>query len=106
MFPDKTVLAVDGGASKADLALVDVKGNVLAAMRRRGSYHFGLGYNGSVNALTDAIKAIARRGGVDTSGAVAALGVFCLAGADIPVDDRRIAAEVEGLGWSRRSIGR
>jgi len=106
MFPDKTVLAVDGGASKADLALVDVKGNVLAAMRRRGSYHFGLGYNGSVNALTDAIKAIARRGGVDTSGAVAALGVFCLAGADIPVDDRRIAAELEAQGWTRKTIVR
>src|SRR6266566_639694 len=91
MFPDKTVLAVDGGASKADLALVDVRGTVLAAMRRRGSFHFGLGYNGSLNSLADAIKAIPRRRGVDSSPAIAALGVFCLAGADIPIDDRRIA---------------
>src|SRR5438552_1483606 len=106
MFPDKTVLAVDGGASKADLALVDVRGTVLAAMRRRGSFHFGLGYNGSLNSLTDAIKAIPRRRGVDSSPAIAALGVFCLAGADIPIDDRRIAAELEGRPWTRRTIVR
>src|SRR2546428_3077882 len=106
MFPDKTVLAVDGGASKADPALVDVRGTVLAAMRRRGSFHFGLGYNGSLNSLTDAIKAIPRRRGVGSSPAIAALGVFCLAGADIPIDDRRIAAELEGQGWTRKTMVR
>src|SRR2546423_12223687 len=90
IFPDRTVLAVDGGASKADVALVDAKGNVISAARRPGSYHFGLGYNGSLNALTGAIKAITGRGHADSSQAVAALGVFCLAGADIPIDDRRI----------------
>ncbi len=108
MFPDKTVLAVDGGASKADVALVDVKGNVLAAVRHRGSYHFGLGYNGSLAALTDAIKAIAGHrdlhGQQEGRKAVATLGVFCLAGADIPIDDRRIAAELEGQGWTRKTV--
>ena len=38
--------------------------------------------------------------------AIAALGVFCLAGADIPIDDRRIAAELEGRPWTRRTIVR
>src|SRR5256886_5483984 len=75
-------------------------------MRRRGSFHFGLGYNGSLNSLTDAIKAIPRRRGVDSSPAIAALGVFCLAGADIPIDDRRIAAELERQGWTRKTIVR
>jgi N-acetylglucosamine kinase-like BadF-type ATPase len=37
---------------------------------------------------------------------VAALGVFCLAGADIPVDDRRIAADVEARGWARKTVVR
>src|SRR5437867_12208827 len=64
------------------------------------------GYNGSLNSLTDAIKAIPRRRGVDSSPAIAALGVFCLAGADIPIDDRRIAAELEGQGWTRKTIVR
>jgi len=106
MFPDKTVLAVDGGASKADVALVDVKGNLIGAARRRGSYHFGLGYNGSLDALTEAIKAIRRRGNTDSSQAIAALGIFCLAGADIPIDDRRIAAQLERQGWTRKTIVR
>src|SRR5438477_3956195 len=106
MFPDKTVLAVDGGASKADVALVDVKGNLIGAARRRGSYHFGLGYNGSLDALTEAIKAIRRRGNADSSQAIAALGIFCLAGADIPIDDRRIAAQLERQGWTRKTIVR
>ena len=106
MFPDKTVLAVDGGASKADVALVDVKGNLIGAARRRGSYHFGLGYNGSLDALTEAIKAIRRRGNADSSQPIAALGIFCLAGADIPIDDRRIAAQLERQGWTRKTIVR
>jgi len=105
MFPDNTVLAVDGGASKADVALVDVKGTLLAAVRRRGSYHFGLGYNGSLAALTAAIDAVAQVNANRPRG-VAALGVFCLAGADIPIDDRRIATELEGQGWVRRTIVR
>src|SRR5437899_11693632 len=98
MFPDKTVLAVDGGASKADLALVDVKGTVLAAMRRRGSFHFGLGYNVSLNSLTDAIKAIPRRRGVESSTSIAALDVFFLAGADFHFDDCLNADALEDMG--------
>jgi N-acetylglucosamine kinase-like BadF-type ATPase len=97
MFPDKTILAVDGGASKVDVALVDVDGKVHRSVRRRGRFNFGLGSNGSLEGLARAINAA-------SGGGVAALGVYCLAGADLPLDDRRIAAEVEGLGWSRKSI--
>src|SRR6266581_4123154 len=99
MFPVKSILAVDGGASKVDVALLDVEGNVHATVRRRGRFDFGLGSNGSLDGLVRAIKAA-------TGGHVARLGVYCLAGADIPLDDRRIATEVEGLGWSRKSIVR
>jgi N-acetylglucosamine kinase-like BadF-type ATPase len=35
---------------------------------------------------------------------IAATGVYCLAGADIPVDDRRIMAELTGQGWTSRTI--
>jgi len=96
-FPVKTVLAVDGGASKVDCALVDVNGNVLGAVRRRGRYNFGLGSNGSLDGLASAVKAA-------QASAVAALGVFCLAGADLALDDRRIAAELERQRWTRKTI--
>lgn len=100
MFPVKGVLAVDGGASKVDVALVDADGRLLAAARRPGSYHFGLGRNGSLDALAQAIA------GIGGEGEIASVGVYCLAGADIPVDDRRIAAELEAQRWTRRTIVR
>ena len=98
-FPVKTILAVDGGASKVDVALVDVEGRLLAAVRRRGRFNFGLGSNGSMDGLARAIRAAQQR-------EVATLGVFCLAGADLPVDDRRIEAELGPRGWARRTIVR
>src|SRR5438270_4628466 len=98
-FPVKTVLAVDGGASKADVALVDVEGRVHAAVRRRGRYNFGLGSNGSLDGLARAVEAVAE-------GIAATVGVFCLAGADLPLDDRRIIAELARHEWARRTIVR
>lgn len=96
-FPDKTVLAVDGGASKADVALVDAEGNLRAAVRRRGRFNFGLGSNGSIDGLESAIRSA-------QAGAVATLGVFCLAGADLPVDDRRIEGELRQHHWAKRTL--
>ena len=98
-FPVETVLAVDGGASKADVALVDVEGRVHAAVRRRGRYNFGLGSNGSLDGLARAVEAVA-------AGTAATVGVFCLAGADLPLDDRRIIAELARHEWARRTIVR
>ena len=101
MFPVKGVLAVDGGASKVDIALVGGDGRLLAAVRRPGSYHFGLGRNGSLESLRRAIAAVGRG-----APEVAAIGVYCLAGADLPVDDRRIAAELQEQPWTKRTIVR
>ena len=107
MFPVKTMLAVDGGASKADIALVDVDGNVLAAARRRGLYHFGLNYSGALDALSRAIDVVAHRAGAGLDGTpLAQVGVFCVAGADLAIDDHRIAAELEAQRWTSRTLVR
>jgi N-acetylglucosamine kinase-like BadF-type ATPase len=100
MFPVKGVLAIDGGASKVDLALVDSEGKLLAASRSAGNYHFGLGRNGSLEALAAAIGRLGR------ASDLAAIGVYCLAGADIPIDDRRITADLEAQRWTKRTIVR
>ena len=96
-FPVKTLLAVDGGASKVDVALVDFSGNVLSSVRRRGRFNFGLGSNGSLDGLARAIKAA-------QPSATATLGVFCLAGADLPLDDRRIEAQLREHRWADRML--
>ncbi len=106
-FPVKGILAVDGGASKVDLALVDVHGNLLAAARRKGSYHFGLDRNGSLAALAKAIDALTH--GMRFDDEVAALatnGVYCVAGADLPADDRRIEGQLAAQGWTARTMVR
>lgn len=106
-FPDRAlILAIDGGASKADVALVDSTGQVLAAMRRPGSYHFGLDHNGSREALSRTVGLLANRAGRRLGPGMADIGVYCLAGADIPIDDRRIGAELESLGWTATTIVR
>lgn len=109
-FPDpaRRILAVDGGASKGDVALIDVKGNVLAAVRRAGNYHFGLDHDhgGSREILSATIDTVAKKAGLAGDGAVADIGVYCVAGADIPIDDRRILGELEALHRTRRTIVR
>jgi N-acetylglucosamine kinase-like BadF-type ATPase len=108
-LPDKRafVLAVDGGDSKADVALIARDGTLLGATRRKGSAHFGLDHNGSVETLEQAIRGACADGGIDPDRRpVAATAVYCVAGADIPIDDRRIAAELGGRGWATRTIVR
>jgi len=68
---------------------------------------FGLDHNGSLETLEGAIRAACSDGGVDAdSRPIAHTAVYCVAGADIPVDDRRIAAELGGRGWAKRTIVR
>jgi N-acetylglucosamine kinase-like BadF-type ATPase len=101
------ILAVDGGDSKADVALVDPDGNVIGATRRPGSAHFGLDHNGSLETLERAIRDACADGGVDADlKPVAGTAVYCVAGADIALDDRRIAAELRGRGWAKQTIVR
>jgi N-acetylglucosamine kinase-like BadF-type ATPase len=107
-FPeDGLILAVDGGASKSDIALLDGDGHLVSASRCAGSYHLGLGHNGALESLDKAIRVASVKGRIDPDGKpIAAIGVYCVAGADIAIDDRRITAEIEGRGWTSKTIVR
>ena len=48
---DQLALAVDGGNSKTDLALIRVDGAVLSAVRGPGSSQHKLGVDGSIEVL-------------------------------------------------------
>lgn len=105
-FPD-LILAVDGGDSKVDVALVDKSGRLVGAVRRLQSAHFGLGHNGSLESLAKAIRLACKDGKVEAGRSpLARVGVYCVAGADLPVDDRRIAAELDDERWSAETIVR
>lgn len=98
------VLAVDGGGSKIDAVAICRDGTVLGSVRvppagndgREPRYHAG---------LTAAVEAIARDAGLRPSrGPLASVGVFCLAGADLPSDDRRIMRWLSRQGWTAETM--
>ena len=93
------LLAIDGGGSKVDAALVRRDGVVLGAARiATGAGIDGLpGEDDHMRSVVAAARAAARAAGRDPDATpIAELGVYCLSGADLPVDDRRIGR------WLRR----
>ena len=98
-----TVLAVDGGNSKTDLAIVDIDGTVLAAVRGPGSSPHHVGVAGSVErigALYDQALAVARRPGAPE------VGVFMLAGVDLNGEEEAPARRALGAALGRRALVR
>jgi N-acetylglucosamine kinase-like BadF-type ATPase len=101
------VLAVDGGNSKAELALVDATGRLLSAIRGPTISHQAVGLDAGMNSLR-ALASKAAEGAGRTwpraSVPLAELGVFCLAGADYPSDVHLLTKALDGLGLTERTI--
>jgi N-acetylglucosamine kinase-like BadF-type ATPase len=98
-----TVLAVDGGNSKTDLAIVDIDGTVLAAVRGPGSSPHHLGITGSVErigALYDQALAAARRR------ERCVVGVFMLAGVDLNGEEEELHVALSKQPWVDRALVR
>jgi N-acetylglucosamine kinase-like BadF-type ATPase len=101
------LVVVDAGGSKIDAALVRRDGSVLGAARVVSAEHDGVGRPVHLELVADAIGAATRNAGIELDGRpVAELGVYCLAGADLPGDDRRIAGWLGGRGLADASVVR
>jgi N-acetylglucosamine kinase-like BadF-type ATPase len=99
------VLAVDGGNSKTDVALVDADGGVLGAARGPGASHHHLGAPAALEALEALVGAACADAGVPAGGRpLAEVGVWCLAGLDFPADDQAVGPAVAGRRWARRVL--
>ena len=96
----RTILAVDGGNSKTDLALLRDDGALLALVRGGLSSPHHIGLDGCVDLLRALHDDAAARAGVD--GEPADVGALLLAGLDLPVEERRLHDAVSPLGWARR----
>ena len=94
------VLAVDGGNSKTDLALVRTDGEVLGVARGPLSSPHHLGLEGCVAVLE---KLLGEAGG-NLDGEIVDVGVLLLAGIDFPDEESRLQEAVEARRWSRRTI--
>ena len=93
----RTALAVDGGNSKTDVAILDDAGQVLGTWRGPGASFTPTAHERSIADLHVSVRAAAAAAGIESQ-PVADVGVFCLAGADLPADDRRILRAVRELG--------
>jgi N-acetylglucosamine kinase-like BadF-type ATPase len=90
-----TVLAVDGGNSKTDLALVGPGGQLRAAMRGPTISHQAVGFAEGMARLARLAGEIGRAGRDDR---VPSVGAFALAGADYPRDIRLLRRGIAAIG--------
>jgi N-acetylglucosamine kinase-like BadF-type ATPase len=97
------VLAIDGGNSKTDVALVGSDGSLLASVRGGPSNHQGIGVDRATRELTDLVREAATLAGLSGAGPVAAHTSACLAGADLPVEEAELGQLVQSLDWSATS---
>ena len=93
------VLAVDGGNSKIDLALVSRSGALLSLVTGPTISHQQVPMEVAMARLADLNARAAREAGVAPA---SDLGVFCVAGADFPADVRALNAAFAGSGVAER----
>jgi len=105
------LLAVDGGGSKTDVALLRRDGTVLGAARVSGDVDgrawptAGHIEDAQLVRVHAAIAEAAERAGLDADRRpLADVGSFCLAGADLPADDRRLLQWMRTNGWAAEPI--
>ncbi|MGW0532061.1 N-acetylglucosamine kinase [Streptomyces sp. NPDC003032] len=90
-----SVLAIDAGNSKTDVAVVAADGRVVGAARGGGFQPPQVGVEPAVDVLADAVTRALTEAGVDSVGHVSA----CLANADLPVEERELAQALRRRGW-------
>ncbi|TMB52351.1 MAG: ATPase [Chloroflexi bacterium] len=96
------ILAVDGGNSKTDLALVSAGGELRALVHGPTVSHQQVGMQAGVARLEELAVRAARDARLDSSSRpLADLAVLCLAGADFPSDVRSLARAVRPLKLAR-----
>jgi N-acetylglucosamine kinase-like BadF-type ATPase len=90
-----SVLAIDAGNSKTDVAVVAADGEVLGTARGGGFRPPAVGVETAVDALADIVTRAYRTAGVATATHVSA----CLANADLPVEEEQLAAALHARAW-------
>jgi N-acetylglucosamine kinase-like BadF-type ATPase len=95
---DVAVLAVDGGNSKTDVALVAADGTLLGVRRGPTVSHQQVGLAAGAAALAGMVAVLRADAGLVAGGAPAVVGAFGLAGADRPSDVRMLTAAFAAQG--------
>jgi N-acetylglucosamine kinase-like BadF-type ATPase len=102
--PQPLILSVDGGNSKADVALVAADGRLLSAVRGPTISHQAVGLEAGMDRLDVLVERAAAAAGVRPDRPVARLGIYSLAGADYPNDRRSLTRALEARGAAAETI--
>ena len=98
------VLAVDGGNSKTDLALVRADGELLAHVRGPLSSPHHLGLDACIDLLQGLLDEAVEVARLSRNGArVAEVAELYLAGVDFPAEERQLQDAVEARDWAART---
>jgi N-acetylglucosamine kinase-like BadF-type ATPase len=100
------LLAVDGGNSKTDVALVNADGTPLAVVRGPQSSPHRIGVQGTMEVLGELVARAANEAGINGDGPVADVGTLVLAGADLPDEEVALSAAATARGWADRVVVR
>jgi N-acetylglucosamine kinase-like BadF-type ATPase len=99
--PEPVVLALDGGSTKTDAVLVGADGTLLGRSRVGPSNHQLVGVDAAVDTLGAAIAAATADAGIDHPPfPLCDVGVYCLAGLDLPVDEAQLGPAIALRGWT------
>jgi N-acetylglucosamine kinase-like BadF-type ATPase len=88
--PDAIVVAVDGGASKTDLALLQTDGTLLSLVRGPMSSPDHVGVDGTVGVLEALLRSAKDEAGVDGAGPAIAVAELLIAGVDSADEEREL----------------
>ncbi|MFG2426537.1 N-acetylglucosamine kinase [Streptomyces sp. NPDC048590] len=97
MGVNASVLAVDAGNSKTDVAVIGEDGTVLSTARGGGFQPPRVGVEAAVDVLESAVREAMAAAG-DGAGAVEHVSA-CLANADLPVEEAELAEALSRRGW-------
>ena len=99
------VLAIDGGNSKTDLALVRTDGSLVSFVRGSLSSPHHLGVDGCLSVLTRLLDEACSQAGLErTDGPVAEIAELLLAGLDFPAEEETFRDLIDRRGWATRTI--
>jgi N-acetylglucosamine kinase-like BadF-type ATPase len=108
--PDLAILAVDGGNSKTDIALVARDGRLLSAVRGPTTSHQQVGLEAGTDRLADLVAEARARAGLPAGAPDAPdaplpdIGIYALAGADTPADEQLLLRAIGERRLARRDV--
>ncbi|MEU1495095.1 N-acetylglucosamine kinase [Streptomyces sp. NPDC005775] len=97
MGMNASLLAIDAGNSKTDVAVVAVDGTVLGTARGGGFQPPRVGVEPAVDVLAEAVEVALAAAGATGVEHVSA----CLANADLPVEEAQLGEAIQRRGWAR-----